>query len=100
MSNYSISFSQRTTVATSFGPEAGGDRYYLKAVSENRKSRQHIGYATVVSRTQIFVTTVNGTPVGVAKSRKEAKAMIDAYHRENNLDEYWMWAKDTLTGAE
>lgn len=100
MSNYSISFSQTTTLATAFGQEAGGKLYYLKAVSENRKSRQHIGYAFVVSPTEIEVSTVDGTPVGIARSRKQARAMIDAYHRENNLDAYWMWANDTLIGAE
>lgn len=97
MSEYRISFSQKTTISTMFGPEAaGGDRYYLKATSLCRRSRQHVGYAIVRPDRSIEVSTVSGTPVGVARTRKDAGKLIDTYHRTHNADSYWMWAEKTL----
>lgn len=97
MTEYRISFSQRTTLSTAFGPvEAQGDRYYLKATSLCRRSRQHVGYAVVRPDRSIEVSTVDGTPVGVARTRKEAGQLIDGYHRDHNADSYWMWAEKTL----
>lgn len=93
---YRISFSQRTTFSTSFGPsvEKGSRFFYLKAVKP--KSAQQVGYATILADKTIQVTTCNGTFVGIAASRKEAGRMIDAYHRKHNAKDYWLWMKDEL----
>ena len=85
---YSIAFTQRNTMATTFSPAAKGNTYFLKAKSGNGRSVQLVGYATVVAPDQIEVSTVSGKSVGVAKSRDDAKKMIDAYHRKNNGHEY------------
>jgi hypothetical protein len=97
MSTYRITFTQRNTMATTFSPQVrkGGKAYFLKAVSENKKSRQHVGYAVIYPE-MIEVITVSGDLVGIAQDRTEAAQMIDAHHRTNNADAYWMWAEETL----
>jgi hypothetical protein len=97
MSSYRITFTQRNTMATTFSPQVkkGGKAYFLKAVSENKKSRQHVGYAIVYPE-MIEVITVSGNLVGIAQDRAEAAQMIDSYHRTNNADAYWMWADEKL----
>jgi hypothetical protein len=97
MSTYRITFTQRNTMATTFAPQVrkGGKAFFLKAVSENKKSRQHVGYAIVYPE-MIEVVTVSGALVGIAQDRKEAAQMIDSHHRTNNADGYWMWTEDTL----
>ena len=92
---YSISFTQRNTMATTFSRpvEKGGKVYFLKA--KTAKSAQHVGYA-VIYPDMIEVVTVSGALVGIAKTRPEAKRMIDSYHRSCNADAYWMWADKTL----
>ena len=94
---YSIVFTQRNTMATTFSRpvEKGGKAYFLKAVSENKKSRQHVGYA-IVYPDMIEVVTVSGTLVGIAKDRAEAAQMIDTYHRTNNADAYDLWTDKAL----
>jgi uncharacterized membrane protein len=84
-------------MATTFSPQVrkGGKAYFLKAVSENKKSRQHVGYAIVYPE-MIEVVAVSGALVGIAKDRAEVAPMIDAYHRTNNADAYWMWTEKTL----
>lgn len=100
MDTYRIVFTQRNTMATTFSPgvEKGGDAYFLKAVSENGKSRQHVGYATIRPDKLIEVATVSGGLVGIAHSRDEARRMIDTYHRIHNADDYWTWTTKTLKG--
>ncbi len=95
---YRIVFTQRNTMATTFSPgiEKGGKVYFLKAVSENRKSRQHVGYATIGLDKMIDVTTVSGRFVGTAKTRAEAAQIIDTYHRTHNADDYWLWTDRAL----
>lgn len=97
MSTYRIIFTQRNTMATTFSPNVkkGGKAYYLKAKSENGKSVQHVGYAIIYPE-MIEVTTVSGHVVGIAQSRTEAAKMVDAHHRANNADAYWMWAEKVL----
>lgn len=94
-SAYRIVFTQRNTMATTFSPSVreGGKAFYLKAKSA--KSAQHVGYA-VIYPDMIEVLTVKGTLVGIAQKRNEAGRMIDAYHREHNADDYWLWTDKTL----
>jgi hypothetical protein len=61
----------------------------------DNKSAQHVGYATVYPD-RIEVTTVSGRPVGTAKNRADAAQLIDAYHREHNAADYWLWNDKTL----
>lgn len=91
---YRIIFTKRNTMATTFSPAAAGQTYFLKAKSQ--RSAQHVGYATVIAPNHIEITTVSGKSVGVAKSRSEARQMIDTYHRTNDSDNYWMWVAKTL----
>jgi hypothetical protein len=97
MISYRITFTQRNTMATfsHHRVRKGGRAYFLKAVSENKKSRQHVGYAIIYPE-MIEVITVSGSLVGIAKDRKEAVQMIDSYHRTSNADTYWMWAEKEL----
>lgn len=97
MSSYRITFTQRNTMATTFSPQVrkGGKAYFLKAVSDNKKSRQHVGYAIVYPE-MIEVVTVSGNLVGIAENRKEAVQIIDSYHRTNNADAYWTWTDKEL----
>lgn len=94
---YSIVFTQRTTMATTFSRpiEKGGKAYFLKAKADNGKSVQHVGYA-IIYPDMIEVTTASGSLVGIAKDRAEAAQMIDAYHRTNNADDYWLWTDMAL----
>jgi len=103
MSAYTIAFSQRTTVATCLSPSIAhfaslydAPVFFLKAQSTDRRSRQHVGYAVVVSPKQIIVLTANGTVVDTVASRADAATTIDAYHRAHNAADYWMWIDDTL----
>jgi hypothetical protein len=104
VATYRIIFTQRTTMVTVFSPavDKDGDVYFLKAVADNAKSSQHIGYATTNMPGHhphaIAVTTVSGEPVCLAASRREAAQMIDAYHRRNNPEDYWIWASKKLIG--
>lgn len=92
---YRIVLTQRNTMATTFSPSVreGGKAYYLKAKSA--KSAQHVGYA-IIYPDMIEVVTVSGALVGIAKDRKEAAQMIDAHHRTNNADGYWLWTDKEL----
>jgi hypothetical protein len=95
---YRIVFTQRNTMATAFSPGVyvgkGGKVYFLKAVSGDNRSRQHIGYAIIYPK-GIEVRTVSGRIVDVAKTRAEAVQMIDKHHRKNNRREY-EWTRMTL----
>lgn len=88
---YWIMFSRRTTMSTCLSPSLpdDGKSYFLKAKSVG--SAQHVGYAYVAHAKRIEVYTIPGRLVGVAESRADAAEMIDAYHRKNNRDGYWMW---------
>lgn len=84
-------------MATTFSPNVkpGGKAYFLKAKSENGKSVQHVGYAIIYPE-MIEVVTVSGNLVGIAHTRAEAAKMIDAHHRTNNANDYWMWTEKVL----
>lgn len=92
---YSISFTQRNTMATTFSRpvEKGGRVYFLKA--KTAKSAQHVGYA-IIYPDMIEVVDLSGALVGIASTRDEAKQMIDTHHRTHNPDAYWLWTDKSL----
>ena len=82
-----ISFSKKTTLSTCMTKAIdGGQQFHLKAISHGAgggQSSQGLGKATVLLNGDIMVTSSNGTFVGRATSRKEARQMIHAYHCAN-----------------
>lgn len=85
---YWIAFSRRHSISTCLSPavKPGGNMYYLKAKAAG--SVQHVGYAVVNAPGHIAVLTIPGSYVGTARTRAEAAAMIDNYHRKNNRSRY------------
>ena len=79
-----ILFTKRTTLSTSMTKLINGEeQFHLKASAHGGKSTQGLGKATVLLNGDIMVTSSNGTFVGRAKSRQEAREMIHAYHCAN-----------------